>query len=291
MIRLLFLLIIPFISVAIDPALFYKTYTLKEKDFKKAVESLKQSMQSNGLSVDKVLTVSEAIKARNSNTDFGDYSIIFGCNSPKLQSITLKEPALLNLIPCSVAVYKIGSDSVKVSILNHMPLVGMYKSSLTAQEVKEIDTTFKKLNMAIAKLSAKNPPSQKMPSRAFKENLVKEFELKGLDYDSAKTLLKTSLDGVNMNVLDVLEPSKNLSVFLACNLSYGEEILKKMPEFGTFAPCRVYLISSEKGLRVGFLNIPALLNLFSAHLSEKEKEIFRKAYSDMLQAYKDTSGQ
>ncbi|MDW8237932.1 MAG: DUF302 domain-containing protein [Aquificaceae bacterium] len=289
MIKLIFALIFPILALALDPSHLYKTYELRESDFKKAVESLRQSMQSSGLSVDKVLTVSDAIRAR-SGADFGEYTIIFGCNSPKLQNIPTKAPALLNVVPCSVAIYRINSNVIKVSILNHSPILDAYKSSLTPEEVKEINLTFKKLESAILKLSTKSKPLFRQRI-AFKESIVQEFELKGLDYDSAKTLLKSSLDGVNMNVLDILEPAKGVSVFLACNLSYGEEILKKMPEFGTFAPCRVYLISSEKGLKVGFLNIPALVKLFSKYLSQKEREIFEKAYKDMLQAYKDTSGQ
>jgi hypothetical protein len=41
-----------------------------------------------------------------------------------------------------------------------------------------------------------------------KEELVYEEEVKGLGYDEFKTLFKTSLDGVNMNVLDVIEVSQ-----------------------------------------------------------------------------------
>jgi len=78
MLRLIFLLL-PFFAFAMDPIrVMYVNYNLKEKDFKTAVESVKKSMEGQGLQVMRTLTISDAIRARG-NKDFRNYYVIFGC--------------------------------------------------------------------------------------------------------------------------------------------------------------------------------------------------------------------
>ena len=108
-------------------------------------------------------------------------------------------------------------------------------------------------------------------------------------------LFKTSLDGVNMNVLDILDVSKEIpkfSIFLTCNLSYGEAILKDIPQFGTLAPCRVYLYEKPDGsVMVGYINIPFLLKSYSRYLKEDKAQIFRRADEDIKSAIKEAKGE
>jgi uncharacterized protein (DUF302 family) len=98
-----------------------------------------------------------------------------------------------------------------------------------------------------------------------------------------------------MNVLDVIEVSQDspkFSIFLTCNLSYGEAILKDIPQFGTLAPCRLYTYEKPNGtVGVGYINIPFLLQTYSKHLKEDKANIFRKADQDIKSAIKEAKGE
>ena len=291
MLKVLLSLLLPFFVFAMDPIrAMYLSYHIKEKDFKKAVEQVRKGMEEKGIKVIRTLTISDAIRARGK--DFRNYYVVFGCQLEGMDRILLKAPALSNIVPCSVAVYEDKDGRVKATVINHKLFMAKYGKSLTPEERKLIEGTYRSLNLALASLSTNKPRAVKLPPP--KEELVYEEVVEGQDYDTFKTLFKTSLDGVNMNILDIIDvstQSPKFSIFLACNLSYGEAILKDIPQFGTLAPCRVYLYEKENKLVVGYINIPFLLKTYGKHLSKENTEIFKKADQDIKQALKEAKGE
>jgi uncharacterized protein (DUF302 family) len=282
-----------FFSFGMDPVkVMYLTYPLKEKDFKKAVDDVKKGMEEKGIKVIRVLTISDAIRARGS-ADFPNYYVIFGCEMPEMKSILLKAPALSNVVPCSVAVHQSKDGKIYATLINENVFLSKYGAKLTKEERLAVSKTYGQLRAVLSEKSGKKLKAVRMPPP--KEELVYEEEVKGLGYDEFKTLFKTSLDGVNMNVLDVIEVSQEspkFSIFLTCNLSYGEAILKDIPQFGTLAPCRVYTYEKPNGtVGVGYINIPFLLQTYSKHLKEDKANIFRKADQDIKSAIKEAGGE
>ncbi len=128
-----------------------------------------------------------------------------------------------------------------------------------------------------------------------KHPLRYEEAIEGLDFEDVKLLLKTALDGRNMNVLGVVDVSTEkprYSYMLVCNLSYAEKIFREFPEMGVMAPCRIYLYEREDGsVVVGFVNVETLLKVFADKLSPQAKEVFRKADRDVRSAIKEVKGE
>jgi uncharacterized protein (DUF302 family) len=122
-----------------------------------------------------------------------------------------------------------------------------------------------------------------------------EEKIEGMDFEDVKLLLKTALDGRNMNVLDVIDVSTEpprFSIFLVCNLSYAEKILPDMPEFGTIAPCRIYMYEDKDGnVIVGYINIPTLLKIYQKFLTKDAVDIFKVADDDIKEAIKEAKGE
>ncbi len=277
------------LSFSMDPVkVFFPTYTLKERDFKKVVEAIKVSLEKEGIKVIRVLTLSEALK--NRGVDFPDYYIVFGCETPNMGKILLKAPALSNLLPCSMAVYRDKDGSVKVATVNGIPFLAKYAHRLTPQERQEIINTYRSMRKVLNSLSVKPVKPMRVPPP--KDDFVYEELVKGADYEEFRTLFESSLNGVNMNVLGAMKVSNDppFDIFLACNLSYGEKILRDFPQFGTLAPCRIYTYKTAEGVKVGYINIPFLLKTYQKHLGPEAKEIFKKADEDIKSAIKEAGG-
>ena len=295
MVKVLLITLLLFLfSFAKDPMrAMYLTYPLKERDFKRAVDDIKRGMEEKRIKVIRVLTVSDAIRARGS-TEFPNYYVIFGCETPQMKEILTKAPALSNVIPCSIAVHQSKENGkIYATIINENMFLSKYGHKLTKEERMEIKKTYRNIRLVLTQMSGVRLKPAKM--QAINQELVYEEEVKNLAYDDFKILFKTSLDGVNMNVLDVLdvsEESPKFSIFLACNLSYGEAILKDIPQFGTLAPCRVYVYEKPDGsVGVGYINIPFLLKSYEKHMSKEKAEIFRKADQDIKSAIKEAKGE
>jgi len=128
-----------------------------------------------------------------------------------------------------------------------------------------------------------------------KHPLRYEEVVEGLDFEDVKLLLKTALDGKNMNVLEVVDVSKQkprYSYMLVCNLSYAERIFREFPQLGVMAPCRIYLYEREDGsVAVGMINVEILLKIFEKDLSPEARETFRKAGRDVRAAVKEVKGE
>ena len=133
------------------------------------------------------------------------------------------------------------------------------------------------------------------PQEREKHPLQYEEVIKGMDFEDVKLLLKTALDGRNMNVLGVVDVAKEkprFSYMLVCNLSYAEQIFREMPQLGVMAPCRVYLYERKDGsVAVGFINVDTLLRLFGKKLSKEAKEVFKKADREVKDAIKEVRGE
>ena len=122
-----------------------------------------------------------------------------------------------------------------------------------------------------------------------------EEVIRGMDFEDVKLLLKTALDGRNMNVLGVVDVSTEkprFSYILVCNLSYAEKIFREFPQLGVMAPCRIYLYEREDGsVVIGFINVETLLRVFKKDLSQQAREVFRKADRDVKSAIKEVKGE
>ncbi|MCS6957482.1 MAG: DUF302 domain-containing protein [Aquificaceae bacterium] len=291
MLRFFLLLMLPLFVLAMDPMkVMYVTYNLKEREFKAGVEAVRKSMEAQKLKVLRTLTISDAIRARG-NQAFRNYYVVFGCEFEGMDRVLLKAPALSNVVPCSVAVYEEGGR-VKATVVNHSIFLTRYRANLTLSERRAVSDVYRRLHSALAKISTNRPIVPQIPP--LKEDLVYEEVVEGIDFETFKTLYKTSLDGVNMNILDIMDvrrESPKFSIFLACNLSYGEAILKDIPQFGTLAPCRVYLYEKNGKVATGYINIPFLLKTYGKHLSKENAEIFKRADQDIKQALKETKGE
>ncbi|AAC07640.1 DUF302 domain-containing protein [Aquifex aeolicus] len=125
------------------------------------------------------------------------------------------------------------------------------------------------------------------------EKMLYKEKIEGIPYEDVKILLKTALDGKNMNVLAVQDVSQKprMTVFYVCNLSYGEKILRTFPEFGALAPCRIYILEKEDGsVEVGYINIPNLVKGFRKYLTPQAQEVFLQADKDIKEAIKEVKG-
>jgi len=133
-----------------------------------------------------------------------------------------------------------------------------------------------------------------VPQEKKEHPLQYEEVIEGLDFEDVKLLLKTALDGRNMNVLGVIDVSTEkprYSYMLVCNLSYAEKIFREFPELGVMAPCRIYIYEREDGsVVVGFVNVDTLLRVFEKDLSQQAKELFKKADQDVKSAIKEVKG-
>ncbi|MFN3598142.1 MAG: DUF302 domain-containing protein [Aquificaceae bacterium] len=291
MVRLLLFILFPLFALAMDPLrVMYISYNLRERDFKRGVEAVIREMEGQGLKVLRTLTISDAIRARG-NKDFRNYYVVFGCTFEGMDQVLLKAPALSNVVPCSVAVYE-DKGRIKATVINHQVFLTSYRDSLSLSQRREIGKIYRKLHKALASISTNKPTFPQLPP--MKESLVYEEKIEGMDFDTFKTLYKTSLDGVNMNILDIIDVRQEypkFSIFLACNLSYGEAILKDIPQFGTLAPCRIYLYESDGRLTTGYINIPFLLKTYGKHLSKENAEIFKRADQDIKQALREAKGE
>ncbi len=123
-----------------------------------------------------------------------------------------------------------------------------------------------------------------------KNLLLYKETIKDMDFEEVKLFLKSALDGKNMNVLAVTDISDKprMTVFYVCNLSYGEKILRKFPEFGAIAPCRIYILEKSDGsVEVGYINIPGLVKTFRKYFGKEEIEVFMQADKDIKEAIKE----
>lgn len=294
-----FFLLLPLLSKAhgITDLMFY-TYTVKGKDFSSVVEELKEKLNKKGLPVLRTLTISEAIKARGSK-DFPNYTVLLACDVKGKEDLLIRVPFMSNLIPCSVAVYQNKDGSVSMTILNEGPYIMKYSKGLSREEKRLMRNVYRNLRAVLGNLGKPKGIGKvqaKKPMAHLKEvSFETSYTLKGLSFDDAKMLLKTSLDGVNMNILSVEDmklQTPKYSFMLACNLTYGEKILRDFPQFGTLAPCRVYLYEKPDGtVGVGYVNIQTLIKLYRKHLPKEAIEVFEKADKDIKAAIKEVSGE
>ncbi|MFN3813350.1 MAG: DUF302 domain-containing protein [Aquificaceae bacterium] len=296
-----FFFLLPLLSKAhgITDFMFY-TYTVKEKNFSAVVDELKERLNKKGLPVLRALTISEAIKARGS-TDFPNYTVLLACDMKDKEDLLIRVPFMSNLIPCSIAIYQNKDGSVSITIVNEKPYIMKYSKELSKEKKRLIRNVYKDLRAVLESVGKlKRTSISKVQVKELMANLKDvffetSFTFKGLSFDDAKMLLKTSLDGINMNILsieDIRLQTPKYSFMLACNLTYGERVLRDFPQFGTLAPCRVYIYEKPDGtVGVGYVNIQTLIKLYRRHLPKEAVEVFEKADQDIKSAIKEVKGE
>ncbi|MFN7066065.1 MAG: DUF302 domain-containing protein, partial [Aquificaceae bacterium] len=202
MVRILLFILFPLFALAMDPLrVMYITYNLRERDFKAGVEVVRREMEGQGLRVLRTLTISDAIRARG-NQDFRNYYVLFGCEFEGMDSLLLKAPAISNVIPCSVAIYE-DRGRAKATIINHHIFLTKYRKRLSPHERRSVEDIYRRLHKALAGISTNRPVVPRVPP--MREDLVYEETIEGMDFETFKILYKTALDGVNMNILDIMD--------------------------------------------------------------------------------------
>ncbi|ADO45893.1 protein of unknown function DUF302 [Hydrogenobacter thermophilus TK-6] len=295
---LLFLLTLSFAGDI--TSLMFQTYRVEGKDFQSVVEELKEKLNQSDLKVLRTLTISEAIKARGVK-DFPNYTVLLACDRKEKEDLLIKVPFMSNLIPCSVAVYENKDGSVSITAINEKPYLEAFSKELSKDDRRLISKTYMELRRVLSSVGKyKKAHISKAQIRKIMSQLKGVFfetsdTIKGMSFEDAKTLLKTALDGVNMNILgveDIRKETPKYSFMLACNLTYGEKILREFPHFGTLAPCRVYLYEKPDGsVGVGYINIQTLIKLYGKHLHRDAVEVFEKADRDIKSAIKEVKGE
>jgi len=110
--------------------------------------------------------------------------------------------------------------------------------------------------------------------------LQREEVMRGIDFEEVKRLLKTAFERRNMDVLELVDVSKEgrrFSYMLLRSPSYMGNVLGEFPQLGVLFPWRVYLYEREDGsVVVGCVNVDTLLRLFGKDLSEEAKGLLRK---------------
>ncbi|MEZ0361457.1 MAG: DUF302 domain-containing protein [Hydrogenobacter sp.] len=299
---LLFFIIFPSLSLPADiTSLMFRTYTVSGKDFNQVVDELKQRLnEKEDTKVLRLLTISEAIKARGVK-DFPNYTVILACDPRGKEDLLVRIPFMSNLVPCSIAVYENPNGSVSMTTINEMPYLMEFSKDLSAQDRRFIKRTYSDLRQVLSSLGKSKAvrTNRKQMSKLMTKLRGVSFEtsdtIKGVSFEDTKTLLKASLDGVNMNILgveDIKRDSPKYSFMLACNLTYGEKILREFPHFGTLAPCRIYIYEKPDGsVGVGYINIQTLIKLYRTHLHKDAVEVFEKADKDIKSAIKEVKGE
>ncbi|SNZ13740.1 DUF302 domain-containing protein [Hydrogenobacter hydrogenophilus] len=300
--KLLFILFLfPLLSLGADiTSLMFYTYKVRDANFNEVVEELKQELNGKDLKLLRTLTISEAIKARGVK-DFPNYTVLLACDKKEKEDLLLRSPFMSNLIPCSVAIYENKDGSVSITIVNEKPYLLAFSKEISKEDKKFISRTYSELRRVISSIAK---PERRKFSKGYLKKMMRElknasfetsYSIKGMNFDDVKTLLKSSLDGVNMNILaveDVRKESPKYSFMLACNLTYGEKILREFPHFGTLAPCRIYLYEKPDGsVGIGYINIQTLIELYRKHLHKDAVEVFEKADRDIKSAIKEVKGE
>jgi len=128
---------------------YFFTVVAQETDFNKIVETLKEKLNREGLEVLKTLTLSKALRARGFE-DFPDYYLILACGGKDYSSLLVKDPALTNLLPCTVAVYK-KQEKVHMTIVREDLFLN--RERLSPEEVKFIKGVYKKLREVLEEVA------------------------------------------------------------------------------------------------------------------------------------------
>ncbi|MEJ5173376.1 MAG: DUF302 domain-containing protein [Hydrogenothermaceae bacterium] len=257
----------------------FQSYTSDKENFTESLEKLKSKLEEKGLKIVKVLPLSESVNSRG--IDFDDYYIVVGCFDEKAKNILKNFPYISNLIPCSISIYK-KDGKINISILNPDIFLQDVKvrKNLSWEEIRYIRNRYDLLKRSIISLGYKPINFYSKNSKNFKMKVMYEevgqFNGPEEEFDM---LLRSGLEGINMNVvmeMDLSLPDKWQKTYFICNLSYGAEILKSFPQFGSLAPCRINLYKSKEGYNISYINILELVSKFKSKMSEKEIDIFIK---------------
>lgn len=254
-------------------------------DFRQVVESLKSSLEKDGITVHKTLPISEVIKGRGS--DFDDYYVLVGCVGSKTEEILRKYPDLSNVLPCSIPVYK-KDGKINVSVLNYR-LFLLNMKDVKREDLRYIRSVYRRIESSLFRLGFKRSFYGYKKNTNTNLNFILTEKIGTQNIDDLSVLFKTSLEGINLNILDEMSlDGGKLRVYFVCNLTYGSKIFTSIPQFGVLAPCRLNLYGKDDGsLFVSMINIQTFLKIFEKVLTTEQKEIFLSIDKDIKDILND----
>lgn len=224
---------------------FYNEVTLAKTNVTDTVKLIQDKLEKKGNGVLRILKFSEVVKGQGGE-NFPDYTIILSCDSKKNQNLVIKEPALINLLPCSIVVYDAGKGNVKINIAN--PDVFAKAAGVSPEARKAAHNEYEKITKSLGF-------KFKSGSGSTLGNIFTKSEAGNGDLQEFNTLLISSLQGENLNIVFGMNYGIGMTTHFVCSAGIGSIILKNMPEFGVFAPCRLVVLKKGDKIIIGMMNI------------------------------------
>jgi len=237
---------------------FFLETTLKKKKVSDVVKEISSKLEAKDQKIMRVLNFADVVRGQGVK-NFSDYSIVLSCHSDEMQALVAKEPALVNLLPCSIIVYDAGKGNVNVAI----PSASAFAKAagISPESKKLVEAEYARLQKNL-NLKLKAGPKVSL-GEVYKEMDAGEGDLKEFN-----TILVSSLQGENLNVVFSQNYGDNMAAHFSCSASLGSQILKKMPQFGVFAPCRVGVFKKNDKIYVGMIQIREVIKSNQARIGK-----------------------
>jgi uncharacterized protein (DUF302 family) len=239
------------------------------------VKIFKTELEKNGETT-KILKFSDVVK-EYAGKSFPDYSLILACNAKENIPVIQKDLALSLILPCSIVVYDAGKGNIKINIAEPDSYAELVNASPEGKKyaVDTYDRIIKILKLKI------KPGKKTQPGNVF---YIREIINKKTELSEMNLLLVTYLQNENLNVIYSSDNSKELTMHFICSAGVGDAILRTMPEFGVFAPCRILLSKKEDKIRIGYMNTRDVVKSNKAQIGKKGLEAADKLDESVLNA-------
>lgn len=115
-------------------------YTISKrvnKDFKAAVEAVKQELKKEGFGVITEIDLKEKFKEKLS-VEFRQYKILGACNPALAYKAIQLEPAIGVMLPCNVLVQEKENGEVEISAVNPLHSIGSIENNTLQGLAKEV---------------------------------------------------------------------------------------------------------------------------------------------------------
>jgi uncharacterized protein (DUF302 family) len=115
-------------------------YTISKrvnKDFKAAVEAVKQELKKEGFGVITEIDLKEKFKEKLS-VEFRQYKILGACNPALAYKAIQIEPAIGVMLPCNVLVQEKENGEVEISAVNPLHSIGSIENNTLQGLAKEV---------------------------------------------------------------------------------------------------------------------------------------------------------
>ena len=239
----------------LSAASFYQQAVLKKTTVAKVSAKLKQKLEKSGEI--RLLKFSDVVKSQG--TDFPEYHILLSCMGKKFNAVVIADPALANLLPCSIAIYDSGKGNVTVNIAN--PASFADSAGISAAGKKTAMQEYARLKKSLGLVF-------KAVGKDASGNIFRQTDVASSSLEDYNTMLVSSLQGENLNVVFTSSDKTSLAIHYVCSATIGNAILKKMPQFGVFAPCRLVVVKTDTGFRSGFLDITEIVKSYETEIGK-----------------------